>query len=225
MAWACDRYNYLVKGVVGNPSIHIGAYGIRPICFRKIVVGHQLAWGQAFEFSRGGPSLRSFRDSFLSNLNMTFGPAPTAHRVNFYVKTHGFNGPSWPDICDWIPKLQAVWSVHAVCIQPADLNFEEQFEHVKRATVHVTSHGAVSYLLLFARQGSSSVILVDNNCAALDLHPDHCRPKDIQIMPFMPWLNPFYYKRDSAADLLGLLSHALREASFNMGVAMPVPTS
>jgi hypothetical protein len=145
--------------------------------------------------------------------------------VNFYVKTHGFNGPSWPDICDWIPKLQAVWSVDAVCIQPADLNFEEQFEHVKRATVHVTSHGAVSYLLLFARQGSSSVILVDNNCAALHLHPDHCRPKDIQIMPFMPWLNPFYYKRDSTADLLGLLSHALREASFNMGVAMPVPAS
>ena len=59
--WACDRYNYLMKGVLSKPGIHIGTYGILPICFRKLVVGHQVAWGQAFQFSRGGPSLRSFQ--------------------------------------------------------------------------------------------------------------------------------------------------------------------
>jgi hypothetical protein len=189
------------------------------------VVGHQVAWGQAFQFSRGGPSLRSFRDSFLANFNLSLGVTPVTHRVNFYVKTNGFNGPSWPDICDWIPKLQAVWAVDAHCVQPADKNLEQQLEHVKAATVHVTPHGAVSYLLLFAHQGSSSVILVDDNCNALNLHPDHCRTKDLQIMPFMPWLNLFYHKRGSYFDLTGLISHAIREASFNMNIAMPAPAA
>ena len=214
-----------MKGILSKPSIQIGAYGRRLTCFRKLVVGHQVAWGQAFQFSRGGPSLRNFRDSFLANFNLSLGLAPTAHRVNFYVKTNGFNGPSWPDICELIPKLQTVWSVDAHCVQPADMNLEQQFEHVRAATVHVTPHGAVSYLLLFARQGSSSVILVDNNCDALHLHPDHCRPKDLQIMPFMPWLNPFYHKRGSSVDLIGLIAHAIREAAFNMDIVMPSPAA
>ena len=225
VAFACEKYNHLMKGIVIKPSTHIAAYGHSQICFRKLVVGHQVAWGLAFQFSRAGPSLRSFRDSFLANLNLSFGSAPAAHRVNFYVKTNGFNGPSWPDICDLIPKLQAVWAVETRCINPADLSFEEQFEHIKKASVHVTSHGGISYLLLFARQGSSSVNLVDNNCEALGLNPDHCRPQDVQILPTMPWLTLFYHKRGSGADLIGLITHALREASFNMHIAMPSPAA
>ena len=223
--WACDRYNYIMKGVLSKPYIQIGAYGLHPICFRKLVVGHQVAWGQAFQFSRGGPSLRSFRDSVLANLNLSFGFEPVVHRVNFYVKTHGFNGPSWPDICDWIPKLQALWAVDARCVHPTDMNLEQQLEHVQGATVHITPHGAVAYSLMFARQGSSSVLLVDNNCEALHLHSDHCRPKDLQIMPFMPWLNVFYHKRGSGGDLMDLITHAIHEASFNMNISMPAPAA
>ncbi len=219
--WACDRYNYLMKGVLSKPYIQLGAYGLRPTCFRKLVVGHQVAWGQSFQFSRGGPTLRSFRDSFLANLNLSFGVEPLVHRVNFYVKTTGFNGPSWPDICDWIPKLQALWAVDARCIHPSDMNLEQQLEHVSGATVHITSHGAVAYSLMFARQGSSSVLLVDNNCEALRLHPGHCRPKDLQIMPFMPWMNVFYHTRGSDVDLIDVITHAIHEASFNMNVGMP----
>jgi hypothetical protein len=213
-----------MKGILRKPGIHIGAYhNTHPTCFRKLVVGHQVAWGQAFQFSRGGPSLRSFRDSLLANLNLSFGVAPAIHRVNFYAKTHGLNGPSWPDICDLIPKLQSLWAIDARCIQPANMNLEEQFLEVKNATVHVTPHGAVSYLLLFARAGASSVILVDNNCGELQLHPDNCKPKDLQIMPFCPWLNLFYHKRGSATDVITLITHAIREASFNMGLALPPP--
>ena len=223
--WACDKYNYLMKGVLSKPSISIGAYRQRSMCFRKLVVGHQVAWGQAFQFSRGGPSLRSFRDSFLTNLNLSFGAAPVAHRVNFYTKTNGFNGPSWPDICDWIPRLQAQLAVSAQCVNLADMNFEQQFENVKAATVHVTPHGAVSYSLMFARQGSSTVVLADNNCEALQLHQDHCRLKDLQIMPFLPWMSVFYHKRGSGFALMDLITHAIHEASFSMSIDMPAPAA
>jgi hypothetical protein len=216
----------MIQGIFSKRSRSLEEYH-RGTCFRKLIVGQQSAWGLGSGYSKAGPSLRNFRTEFLRNLNFNFGDTPKEHQVNLYVKSGGWNGPVWPDVCELLPRIVALFKegVAVHCVDLAAKSLAAQFATVARATVHVTPHGALSYLLMFARLGSSSVMLVDSNCDALNLNPNMCRGKEMHFMPYLPWVSTYYYKRVEGDAVIDLISHAMLEASFRMGVKMPAYVS
>jgi hypothetical protein len=217
---SCDMLSVMIQGILSKPPRSLEDYS-SGTCFRKLIVGQQSAWGLGSGFSKAGPSLRNFRDNIFQNLNLHFGRPPTAHRINLYVKNGGWNGPVWPDICALQPRIARMFLMEIQCVDLAAETLQQQFALVSRATVHVTPHGALSYLLMFARSGSSSVILVDDNCEALGLNPNMCKGKEMHFMPYLPWVSTYYYKRGEGDSIVDLVVHAMLQSSFEMGVPMP----
>lgn len=212
----------MIQGILSKAPMSLEDYS-SGTCFRNLIVGQQSAWGLGSGFSKAGPSLRNFRSHFFQNLNLQFGQAPAAHRINLYVKQGGWNGPVWPDVCELESRIARVFLEHVEiqCVDLAAVTLQKQFALVSRASVHVTPHGALSYLLMFARPGSSSVILVDDNCEALDLNANMCRGKEMHFMPYLPWVSTFYYKREESDSVIDIIVHAMLESSFQMHLPMP----
>jgi hypothetical protein len=214
--------NLMIQGILSKSPRSLENYN-SGTCFRKLIVGQQSAWGLGSGFSKAGPSLRNFRTSFFHNLNLHFGQAPKEHLIHLYMKVGGWNGPVWPDVCELGPRLSRRFSEHVEikCVDLAAETLQQQFALVSRATVHITPHGALSYLLMFARSGSSSVLLVDDNCETMNLNPNMCRGKEMHFMPYLPWVSTFYYKRERGDYVIDLIIHAMVEAGFRMDIPMP----
>jgi hypothetical protein len=211
----------MISGIFFNPPQSFEQYPSGS-CFEKMIVGQQSAWGLGSGFSKAGPSLRGFRTELFKNLKFEFPSTPSQHVINLYIKSGGWNGPVWPDICDLQPLISNLFLEH-VEVRCVDLSVEtlaNQFAIVSRATLHVTPHGALSYLLMFAREGSTGIMLVDDNCETLNLNRDMCRGKEMHFMPYLPWTSVFYYKRGHG-QLTDLILHAVVESSFKLNVSMP----
>jgi hypothetical protein len=55
---------------------------------------------------------------------------------------------------------RAIPNVQLECFDLGSLSMQQQVQVVERASVHVSPHGGLSYLSLFAQEGASLVLLV-----------------------------------------------------------------
>jgi hypothetical protein len=54
----------------------------------------------------------------------------------------------------------AIPEVQLQCFDISSLSMQQQVQVVEQASVHVSAHGGLSYLSLFAHEGASLVLLV-----------------------------------------------------------------
>ena len=69
---------------------------------------------------------------------------------------------------------RAIPNVQLECFDLGSLSMQQQVQVVERASVHVSPHGGLSYLSLFAQEGASLVLLVTQLCALVHVYPRIC---------------------------------------------------
>ncbi len=174
-AAACDRgYNESMRGLSALPARALHSYA-SGTCFRRVIMGHSMAFGHAFSSSFRGPTARRFRDFFSGNLGLgwMYREVLREHFILMVRKQEGSGASDvWPHLCGYAPALQSVFpGVKIMCVDGMQQqSLSSQLQMFAAASVLVLPHGGVLHLCNFARNGASVVALVDHGQLAKDLH-------------------------------------------------------
>jgi hypothetical protein len=171
-AVACARgYNESMRGLSALPARTLDSYA-SGTCFRRVIMGHSMAFGHAFSSSFRGPTALRFRDFFLDNLGLgwMYREVLREHFILMVRKQAGSGASDvWPHLCDHAPALQSVFpGVKVACIDGMQMqSLASQVQMFAAASVVVVPHGGVLHLCNFARNGASVIALVDHGQVTL----------------------------------------------------------
>lgn len=164
---ACARgYNLSMRGLSLHPAKLLGSYATGT-CFRRVIMGHSMAFGAAVSSTFRGPIARRFRDFFSRNLGLEWMYAQRLKQHFILIvrkKAGGKVSQVWPHVCDYATKFQAIFpSVKVACVDGvAEQSLSSQVQMFAAASVVVSPHGGMLHLTNYARNGASVIILVDH---------------------------------------------------------------
>lgn len=177
------------------------------MCFKKLMVGQGSTFGlKSIDLSRGY-FLREFRDYVLKRMQIRFprlNIPPQENLVLVGLRTVGAaGGKVINDLCEATTEALRANTEYAdkfkvECFVPSDLTFEEEVRQVQRAKVIVSVHGTISYMSLFARDGTQQISIAN--------------PKELkenQILLYATHFQTSYLTWDKMHRLKGLLFHVL----------------
>ena len=84
------------------------------------------------------------------------------------------------------------------CFVPSDLSLPEEIFKVQRAKIIISVHGTISYMSLFAKDGTQQISIAN--------------PKELkenQMLLYATHINLLYLTWDKLAQLGGVLEHAI----------------
>lgn len=177
------------------------------MCFKKLMVGQGSTFGlKSIDLSRGY-FLREFRDFVLKRMvtrNPKISFPPQENLILVGMRTVGAaGGKVINDLCEATiealkvnKEYEGMFKVE--CFVPSDLSFEEEIRQVQRAKIIVSVHGTISYMSLFARDGTQQISIAN--------------PKELkenQILLYATHFQTHYLTWDKMHRLKGLLFHAL----------------
>jgi len=208
-------------------------------CYDSIIMGHTSAFSVSYFQATASVFVRQLKLLYASNLlmrslyspspsssgpsqmiphhsrsySLTF-PARTRHRVIIYSKGPLMaDVPVWPDACAMIPDLRAMY-------QPEEIDFfcagalslmaiELQMQLFASASVHVVPHGGLSYLLMFANEGSGALLLTNDFA------------KELNVIGQLPWLDLSVITRRQYTLLPQLLYSKMIAVSHSLRLPQP----
>ena len=182
------------------------------VCFRTLVAGHGSTFGlKSVELARA-VLVRDFRDLLLTRLVLP--AAPQENLVLVGMRTPGAaGGKIINDLCtrvrDAVARLGEFYSTkyRVECFVPAEVSLEQEVAMVRRAKVLVSVHGTISYLSLFARDGTQQVSIADPK-----------EYKENQILLYLSHVQMVYLTWDRIQGLQAVLHLALdRSEDFHEG--------
>ncbi len=212
-------------------------------CYDSIIMGHTSAFSVSYFQATASVFVNQLKLLYASNLLMRSLYAPslpsssvrqtipdgsrsyslafptrTRHRVIFYSKGPFMeNEPVWSDACSMIPGLRMMY-------QPDDVEFfcvgafnymaiEIQIQLAASASVHVMPHGGLSYLTMFASEGSG-VLLLTNSFV-----------KELQVIAQLPLLQVSVVSERQRTLLPELLHAKMISVSHSMQLPAPLLSS
>ncbi len=210
-------------------------------CYNNIIMGHTSAFSVTYFQATASVFVRQLRLLYASNLLLRSLYAPLSpsksskqeipdgshsyalsvparhrHRVIIYSKTPIMhNEPVWSDACAMIPEFTAFYQIGEVeflCV--GSLSFmavELQIQLAASASVHIMPHGGLSYLALFASEGSGVLLLTNDGFA-----------KELHVVGQLPWLDMSTISRRQRGMLPQLLHSKLLTASHSMQLPEPL---
>jgi hypothetical protein len=179
----------------------------KSMCFSKLMVGQGSTFGlKSIDLSRGY-FLREFRDYVLKRLvkrNPSIVLPPQENLVLVGLRTVGAaGGKVINELCDATKdalkgdaRFNQKFKVE--CFVPSDLTFEDEIRQVQRAKVIVSVHGTISYMSLFAKDGTQQISIAN--------------PKELkenQILLYATHFHTLYLTWDKLKNLPGVLHHSL----------------
>jgi hypothetical protein len=203
-------------------------------CFRRMLVGATSVTSLfgGWSFFRSAHVVR-FRHYYLQALGLKHLVALRPRSsvvVNFYPRLVMGTHETWSDVCALSSVLS--WTFpDAVfrCVVLHGISLQAQAQLISEAVVHVWPHGerivlhaaatlpdgnlpgGSSYGLLFAAEGSSAIVLVDNGEPA----------RELNVLTFLPFVNVYFAHRREQALLPHMLFRAMGAAASRMSFAMP----
>jgi len=184
-------------------------------CFRHLITGQGSTFGlKSIDLSRGY-FFQSFRDYVISR-NKMIVPSQAENLILVGLRTVGSAGGSIiNDLCELVHTAydhiqHANWHNEQYIIQcfvPSDLSFEQEIFQVQRAKIIISVHGTISYMSLFAKDGTQQISIAN--------------PKELkenQMLLYATHVNLLYLTWDRLESLQGVLEHAitLSEAFYNL---------
>jgi hypothetical protein len=179
------------------------------LCFRRFIAGQGSTFGlKSLDLTRA-VVLRKFRDFVLHRIDTHLGLKPPIQEDMILVglrTTGSAGGELIKDLCSRVreemQKLPAyVDKYKVVCIHPSNLGFEDEIFHAQRAKVIVSVHGTISYMTLFARDGTQQISIANPT-----------ELKENQILLWATHFNTYYLTWDRLPNLSQMLAHAIEQA-------------
>jgi len=188
-----------------HPPRYLDQMQSESICFRRLMAGHGSSFGlKSVDLSRA-LFLRAFRDFVVARLTTTGPVMPSQENLVLVgLRTVGSaGGRIINELCE--ASSQALGKnplfserYRVECFVPSDLSFEDEIRQVQRAKVVVSVHGTISYMVLFARDGTQQISIAS--------------PKELkenQILLYATHFHTLYLTWDRIKELPGLLHHSL----------------
>lgn len=97
-----------------------------------------------------------------------------------------------------LPESVKSRKFHVECIVPAELTFLDEIKYARKAKIIVTLHGTISYLSLFARDGTQQISIANPK-----------EYKENQILLYATHTQLHYLTWDRIKDLHKVLTHAI----------------
>lgn len=203
---AClERLNTMWPYFYNHPPLYVDDYQSKSICFKHFITGQGSALGlKSLDLTRAW-YFREFRDFVLQRNKI---PVPTKQEDLILVglRTVGSAGGGIiNNLCDLIKKaheeltdieLKSKYKVE--CFTPSILSLQDEIVQVQRAKVLISVHGTISYMSLFARDGTQQISIAN--------------PKELkenQMLIYATHFHTMYLTWDRMNQLSGVLLHAL----------------
>lgn len=201
---AClTRLNTMWPHFFDKPPLYLDDFQGKTVCYKKLMTGHGSTYGlKSIDLSRA-LFLREFRDFTLNRIPMSMPPQEDLILVG--LRTVGSaGGKIINELCD--AAKAAVKELHKyginkyrlVCFTPSDLSFEREIMQIQRAKVIISVHGTISYMSLWARDGTVQISIAN--------------PKELkenQILIYATHFQTLYLTWDKMERLPGVLHHAV----------------
>jgi hypothetical protein len=195
------KFEGLWKFFYDHPPIYLDKMQTTEVCFEKLIGGQGAAFGlRSLDLTRA-VILREFRDFVIKKLNPP--PPPQENLILVALRTVGTAGGSLvSDLCNIVKnsivdnKFLSDYTVE--CIVPTDLDFTREIYFVHRAKVLISVHGTISYLSMFAREGTQQIIIA---------HPKEL--KENQILLWATHFRSIYLTWDKLRLLNSIIEHAV----------------
>lgn len=177
------------------------------LCLQHLVTGQGSSFGlKSLDLSRG-LYFRAFRDYVLNRVMKSKPSMPQQeHLILVGLRTVGSAGGSIiQDLCQKTklalqqvddPEHRQRFKIE--CFVPSDLSFEDEIAMVRRAKVLISVHGTITYMVLFARDGTQQISVAS--------------PKELkenQMLLYATHFHTMYLTWDKMGQLPGVLEHAL----------------
>eukprot|EP01038_Epipyxis_sp_PR26KG_P006909 gene6909-9461_t len=180
-----------------NRPLYVDQMQSSQICFKNLIGGHGAAFGlRSLDLTRA-IILRDFRDHVLKRIPE--GPK-LENLILVGLRTVGTAGGSLiNDLCGHVKSAAASFTDYRVeCMVPTDLDFVQEIHYVRTAKIVISVHGTVSYLSMFARDGTQQIVVAN--------------PKEFKENQILLWATHFhalYLGWDRLKSLQGLIHHAI----------------
>lgn len=203
---AClNKLDKLWPHFYNHPPLYVDDYRSKTLCFRNMVTGQGSTFGlKSLDLSRG-LYFRDFRDYVLSRIKREEVVSPPQENLILVgLRTVGSAGGAIiNDLCSKVKasilQIEEYKSkFHVECFVPSDLSFEEEIRQVRRAKVLVSVHGTITYMVLFARDGTQQISVAS--------------PKELkenQMLLYATHFHTMYLTWDRIQQLTGVLEHAM----------------
>lgn len=187
--------------------MYIDKLGSNKFCFDKLMVGQGSTFGlKSIDLSRGAV-MRQFRDFVVKRIGKRKGlyPPPQEDIILVGLRTPGAAGGALiDDLCGHVTKALSTLSdaysskFKVECIVPSTMSFEDEIFHAQKAKLIVTLHGTISYLAMFARDGTQQLSIAN--------------PKELkenQMLLYATHIETLYLTWDKLEQLSAVLEHSL----------------
>lgn len=175
-------------------------------CFAHLITGQGSTYGlKSIDLSRGW-FFKSFRDYVITS-NHILVPKQPQNVILVGLRTVGSAGGGIiNDLCELVHQAydnvqhQGLHSEQYLveCFVPSDLSLPEEIFKVQRAKIIISVHGTISYMSLFAKDGTQQISIAN--------------PKELkenQMLLYATHINLLYLTWDKLAQLGGVLEHAI----------------
>jgi hypothetical protein len=205
-AHACmEKLTNLWSHFYNYPPLFIDDLRQETLCFSNLITGQGSTFGlKSIDLSRG-LYFRAFRDYVLSRIKRSL-PIQPENLILVGLRTVGSAGGSLiHDLCQQVKNALNTLPYYAKqlnyiveCFVPSDLSFEDEIAQVRRAKILISVHGTISYMVLFAHEGTQQISIAN--------------PKELkenQMLLYATHFNTLYMTWDKMSQLVGVLEHAL----------------
>jgi hypothetical protein len=200
---AClNKLNSMWSHFYNHPPLYVDDIRQQALCFKHFITGQGSSYGlKSLDLTRG-LYFHDFRDYVISRMKSKMPEQENLILVG--LRTVGSAGGSIiHDLCaqvkSAISKIDEYKDKYNVeCFVPSDLSFEDEIKQVQRAKVLVSVHGTISYMVLFARDGTQQISIAS--------------PKELkenQMLLYATHFHTLYLTWDKIDKLPGVLEHSL----------------
>lgn len=200
---AClNKLNSMWPHFYNHPPLYVDDIRQQVLCFKHLITGQGSSYGlKSLDLTRG-LYFHDFRDYVISRMKSKMPEQENLILVG--LRTVGSAGGSIiHDLCaqvkSAISKIDEYKDKYNVeCFVPSDLSFEDEIKQVQRAKVLVSVHGTISYMVLFARDGTQQISIAS--------------PKELkenQMLLYATHFHTLYLTWDKIDKLPGVLEHSL----------------
>jgi nucleoside-diphosphate-sugar epimerase len=176
------------------------------ICFRTLMIGQSSAYGlKSLDLTRSA-NIRAFRNYVLNRLSAVHGislPVTAENIILVGTRSVGHSGgEQYTDLCNTVKHavkqlaLDSIEHYKVVCIVNQDLSFSQEIQYIQRAKIIISVHGTISYMSLFAKDGTQQIIFYD---------PKENRMKEHNILMYQSQSQIYWHDWTDNEGLLPLL--------------------
>lgn len=203
---AClERLNNMWPYFYNHPPLYVDDYTTKTLCFKHLITGQGSTFGlKSIDLSRAW-YFRDFRD-FVIQRNQIKLPPKQENLILVGLRTVGSAGGGIiNDLCELVHKAKELLpdqelklKYQVECFTPSILSLQDEIYQVQRAKVIISVHGTISYMSLFARDGTQQISIAN--------------PKELkenQMLIYATHFHTIYLTWDKLNQLYGVLYHAL----------------